>query len=148
MHKISPVFLALLIGTTLISTGCYHPEVVRKLSLAFPEVKLAPDETIQKVKVILQNGKIVTVNRMFDDWDLNAGWDDPATQKAELQAGHFVSGLTNIRDLDDFLTVASANSNFDITVILFAESPDPAGRPPRQITLSRDELVLRPLAPQ
>ena len=71
-----------LVSVLLALSGCAHqPKLAtsgahRYLSVSFPRVKLAEHEYIQSVEVFVRCGRIVSIERLLDDWDLEVQWDN------------------------------------------------------------------------
>jgi len=142
-HRIQSGIL-MLAGLAFLAAGCVsQPVNAALLTVSFPDVKLEPDEYIQSVAVRVTFGRVVSVNHILGDWDTEVEWDNPGLKVVNLQAVHFVSGLTNTHELDGFITVSPDNSFFAIQAELHTESTDSAGRAPRKITFSQFQLVLQ-----
>lgn len=103
-------------------------------------------EFIQAVELQVHNGRVVSVNRLVDDWDSELTWDNPALVTAWCYARHFSSGLSDTKALAGFITVEStSNSPMTLKATLRTSSSEPAGRPDRNLEISGAELTLEPV---
>jgi hypothetical protein len=124
--------------------GCASPKTNDALyTVYFPDVKLKPEEHIQRVQLDITDGNVVTVNLFLPDWDTAVEWDNPELQYVKLQERHFVSGLDNIHKLDGFITIKKATPDFDINATLTTEGTDSSGNGERNIILHGSKLILK-----
>jgi hypothetical protein len=136
-------FPNLLITILLFSiTGCASPKSHETLyKIYFPDVKLKPDESIQSVQLNITNGHVVTVNHLLIDWDTDVLWDNPSLQFVKLEARHFVDGLTNLQELDGFVTMTHEKDEpfFDIEAVVGIE----ATNEDFDFTIHHSDLILK-----
>lgn len=127
------------------AAGCVSP-VAPRVVLSFPTVALAAGEYVESITVEVRGGRVISINRLVDDWDAALTWDSPELLKVELQARHFSSGLPNLARLNRFLTLeAIGAAQPRITATIRIESTEPSGRPDRQLTLAEKDLLLTPV---
>lgn len=118
-----------------------------QFTLSLPSVPLLPGEYLQQVEVEVRHGRVVSVNRLLDDWDAQVTWDNPELVTVSCQARHFSAGLADTKALTEFLTVeSSGNLPMAITATVHTSSCDPAERPDRVLTVGESELALRPVS--
>ncbi len=123
------------------------------LSVSFPHVNLAEFEYIESIKLIIGCGRIESVQRLLDDWDLKIQWDNPQMLILTMFAGHFPSGLPNIDELADFIIVReSAGANcynavgkkgMNITATLYTDKAGAVVGAERKYEFSQSELILK-----
>jgi hypothetical protein len=115
------------------------------LTVSLPEVLLMPMEYIQEVELDVLNGRVVSVNRLLDDWDSDVTWDNPGLVTASCHARHFSAGLSDTKVLAEFITIESTGDlPLVVKATLRTSSCDPTGRPDRTLQFSQTELTLKP----
>ncbi|MEO8426173.1 MAG: hypothetical protein ABI651_03590 [Verrucomicrobiota bacterium] len=133
--------------------GCAHKPMPQSgaahhyLSVSFPRLKLTESEYIQSVEVIVRCGRIVSIGRLLNDWDLEVQWDNPSFLKLRTQARHFSAGLPNVNQLADFITVEETadpdcfsfvgKKGMTVTATLFTDMTDPPGGGVRKYSFPR-----------
>lgn len=116
-----------------------------RFTVSLPKVDLLPMEYIQAVELEVQHGRVVSVNRLLDDWDSAVTWDTPGELTASCAARHFVSGLSDTKVLAGFITVeASGDLPLVVKATVHTSSTEPPGRPDRTLQFSEAELILKP----
>ena len=139
--------LAVFIALVLVMSGCVNsPEHARRLQVNFPQVKLDKGEYIQDVEVKINFGVVACINRPIEDWNYSVTWDNPDQQIVSLNAGHFSSGLDDIRQLDGFITIAVQPNDKNllrVETVLTTENTDPAGGGMRKIRIEPKQMLLK-----
>jgi hypothetical protein len=145
-------FLA--VWVAFMGAGCAHrlgpePSMAQpQVSVSFPPLKFANQEYVQSVEVEIRCGRVVSINRLLDDWDLELAWDHPGRLMLEMHARHFSSGLADLSVLDDFITVESDEvSAFTITAHVRTASTDPTGRGERTNAVSHANFMFKAVSP-
>jgi hypothetical protein len=145
-------FLA--VWVVFMAAGCAHrlgpePSVAqRQVSVSFPRLEFANEEYVQSIEVEIRCGRVVSINRLLDDWDLELAWDHPGRLMLEMHARHFSSGLADLSVLDDFITVESDEvSAFTITAHVRTASTDPTGRGERTNAVSHANFMFKAVSP-
>ncbi len=132
--------------------GCVHhsaaskPENGTSFTVSLPPLKLADGENIQSVEVKIFGGRIVSINRTWDDWNIEMYWDTPDNQIIKCEAGHFVSGVFTTHKFDRFITVEPKMDfpelpSIDISATV---TTDGSGSGGREHHISRSEFILNP----
>ncbi len=143
------------------NTGCVHapkPDPARPgllCTVSLPPLKLEAGESIQSVEVTIVDGRIATINRTWDDWDLALVWDSPGELELKCHARHFVSGFQSTQKFGRFITVrvgpllgdSPRLTSFDIMATVRTGSTDKTGRGERDYHFSRSDIVLSPSPP-
>jgi hypothetical protein len=144
--------------TAVCNTSCVHgtkPDAVSRgssFAVSLPPLKLADWEYIQSIEVTIEGGRIATINRTWDDWDMELDWDSPGDLALKCQARHFSSGFQSTQEFNRFITVqvgspscdTTGSTSFDIMATVRTGSPDGTGRGEREYHLARSELILSP----
>jgi hypothetical protein len=131
-------------------TGCVHGTKSDTVShgssftVSLRPLKLADREYIQSVEVTIECGRIATINRTWDDWDMELIWDSPGVLAFNCKARHFSSGFPSTQEFDRFITVQVDSGSFDIMATVHTDSIDDTGRGERVYHLSRSEFTLSP----
>lgn len=144
------LLVASLVFMTAFAGGCVHrikPAAANHgllFTISLPPLKLAEEEYIQSVEVLVEGGRIATINRTWDDWDIGIKWDSPNLLAMNCEARHFSAGFASTREFDRFITVEAASGSFDITATVNTDSTDNTGRGERVYHLSRSDFILTP----
>ena len=151
-----PIFL-MLVG------GCAHRQMpqggrsLQTLAVSLPVIKLAKDEYIESVELAVCCGRIVAIQSLLDDWDLEVRWDSPDLVKISTLARHFPAGRKSVDAFAGFITVSELpgkdcfnapgkrGMRVTATVVTDTASPDGTGPGPRKYEFSEREMVLKPL---
>lgn len=141
--------LAILSGVFLLAGCASSPHKAanfgaRRFKVSLPAVKLMPFEFIQEVHVEVHRGRIVSVNRLLDDWNSDVTWDTPDLVTVSCQARHFVSGQADTKGFEQFITVESSGERPTITAKLRTSSCTLTQRPDRELVLGIEEMVPTP----
>jgi hypothetical protein len=124
--------------------------------VAFPPVALATDEFIESCELEIFGGRVVAINRFFDDWDLQVTWDNPTRLWVSGQARHFSAGLADVAPFANFITVQvneddvlglGLGPGLGLEARLEVEACDREGSagPRRMITIKGAEMILTPM---
>ena len=117
-----------------------------RFTVALPPITLAANEYIQSVAVDVHSGRVVSVNRLQDDWDYQVTWDHPGLVTVTCLARHFPAGLSDTKPLAGFLTVEATDTEpLQVTATVETESPTPTGRPDRTVAISETQIILSPV---
>lgn len=81
--------------------------------LSFPN-RLKPGEQVVGFELHVQNGKILTVNKIPYDWIINMCVEAPMSDVSAFP-NHGASAFQNMIPLQQFVTIQSARPHFDIT---------------------------------
>jgi hypothetical protein len=150
------------LGSVALALGaCAHPPARKAgtapqcFSVSFPNVTLAASEYIESVEVVVRCGRIESIKRLLDDWDLKVEWDNPDLLKLNMIARHFSTGLPNTDQLKEFIIVRESADNgcynavgkpgMNITATLLTQKTDPAGGGERKYEFSQTDLILKPV---
>lgn len=115
------------------------------MQVSFPRLKFEPGEFVQAIDLEIRHGRVVAINRLLDDWDLEVVWDHPGLLQLKLAARHFPAGLADLRLLDDFITVENTgDEGFTLQAGLHTESIATTGRGDKSYTVATDEFRLKP----
>ena len=143
--------IVLLAGAWLWLVGCGHVSPrggsvpVRFLTVSFPHVALAENESIQLVQIEVVNGQVAALNRIPSDWSLELNED---CSDCTLLARHFSAGLCSPRALDGLITVAAGHpSRFDIRTRLVVGKLGADGSTEREISLFPVDLDMKGASP-
>jgi hypothetical protein len=116
----------------------------------FPNVAVPPDAGISLVRIVVTCGRIAAVTRIPDDWyvrtlrpavESEPEWSEfkLASIAADLEAGHGVTRLRNLRSLDGAIKVAVEDEScFDIVADIKDDMADGW-----KVRLRRAQLRLR-----
>ena len=131
--------------------GCVHgtkPDAARHsllFTVSLPPLKLAENEYIQSVDVTIYGGRIATVNRTWDDWNISIGPDsNPDDWVCYCEARHFSNGFSSTHELDRFITVKADLAAFDIRAAVTTERAGVPDLGEKVYHLSRAEFILNP----
>jgi hypothetical protein len=150
----SPGRILLIAGSCslLLAASCAHHTgheqgaTSQRFTVSFPSVKLEHGEHVQSVTLHIYGGRITAINRLLDSWDVSLLRESAGFLNLRIGSRHFDSGLADVRQLNEFLTVqATGQTPLIIKAIVSTESSAPTGRNDRTIKLSHAELILKPI---
>jgi hypothetical protein len=135
------------------TTSCVHgtkPDPASRgssFTVSLPPLDLAAEEYIQSVEVTIESGRIATIDRTWDDWDMELEWDNPEELALKCHARHFSTGFQSTQDFSRFITVqvgSLSSRAFDIMATVRTASTERTGRGEREYHLGRSDLILSP----
>jgi hypothetical protein len=144
--------------TAVCNTSCVHgtkPGAVSRgssFTVSLPPLKLADTEYIESVEITIEGGRIATINRTWDDWDMGLQWDNPGSLTLSCRARHFSAGRQSTGDFTRIVTVEAGSpsrettksGSFDIMATVRTACPNGTGRQNREYHLVRSDLILSP----
>ena len=133
------VAIALVACGLIRSTGVTYGQAKREQPtqrVYFPAISVPPDAGISLVRVVVTCGHVAAVTRIPDDWyvrtlrpdtESEPEWNEfrSASNAVELEAGHGVTRLRNLKSLDGAIKVAIEDTQcFDIVADIKDEMTD------------------------
>ncbi|HSY18924.1 MAG TPA: LysM domain-containing protein [Candidatus Acidoferrales bacterium] len=131
-------------------TGCVHgpgsgtARQGSSFTVSLPPLKLADGEYIQSVEITIEGGRIASLNRTWDDWDMEMNWDRPGYLTLNCEARHFNAGFPSTRAFDRFIVVESNSGSLDIAATVHTASTSDTGRRENVYRLARSDLIFSP----
>jgi hypothetical protein len=134
---------------TLAVSGCIHqsgpqPHTSHGAAcVSFPHLKLGTKEYVQSINLTIQGGRIIAINHLLNDWSMEVTWDNPELLFLNMEAGHFISGLGNLSQLDNFITVEPGD-HFTLTGTVSTETANPLKSIETNYFVPQKDFILRP----
>ena len=127
----------------------------RLFAVSLSHVNLAENEYIQSVEVVVRCGRIVSIRRLLNDWDLEVQWDSLSLVKLTTQARHFSAGQGNVNKFADFITVEATTDpdcdsfagkmGMSVTATVSTDMAGPLWGKVKKYELSEKEMILKPV---
>jgi len=144
---LSNLFRALLLLAASAMTGCAPLTSVSPpdhccRTVLFPRIPLAEGERIESVEVVLTCGRFSAINRIPNDWSVEAIGPSSEVSTLKASSNHGSSALWRSADLDKFITIMDCSDDcFDIRAKIGVFLSDQE----RTVSFSRPEISLKPL---
>jgi LysM domain len=148
----------LIVGMLHAFTGCNRNSAPlqstgQPMTVSFPAVVLADKQLIQSLELTLEFGRVIAINHVPQDWQVELRWSDRYCIGLKCYAGHFSAGLSSVKELDGCVTVLAGHpSKLDIRadlaaeILSLSEATETKNQDAGTFTFSRSELGLKPVS--